>query len=127
MRHRRALGHQPGLGRRHRLRRGWAALGAPEGSGEPEVAATIAAPNVESPTKRLPFREPYVVDGTDGLCSIREAVTAANDDVSSGAAVGECPAGSGADTILIAQLHSIITLSGRLTISSDLTGLVTTV
>ena len=36
---------------------------------------------------------------TDGLCSLREAVIAANKDLGSSSQPGECPAGSGADTI----------------------------
>lgn len=35
----------------------------------------------------------------DGLCTLREAITAANTDSASGATPGECPAGSGSDTI----------------------------
>lgn len=35
----------------------------------------------------------------DGECTLREAITAANDDSASGAASGECAAGNGADTI----------------------------
>ena len=38
----------------------------------------------------------------DGLCTLREAITAANNDTASGAASGECAAGSGADTITFA-------------------------
>lgn len=34
-----------------------------------------------------------------GFCTLREAITAANTDMASGAAAGECPAGNGADTI----------------------------
>ena len=37
----------------------------------------------------------------DGVCSLREAITAANTDTSSGATGGECAAGSGADTITL--------------------------
>ncbi len=37
----------------------------------------------------------------DGRCSLREAVIAANSNVASGGLAGECPAGSGADTILL--------------------------
>ena len=37
----------------------------------------------------------------DGVCTLIEAITAANDDAASGAAAGECPAGSGADTIVL--------------------------
>lgn len=35
----------------------------------------------------------------DGACTLREAILASNTDTASGAAVGECTAGSGADTI----------------------------
>ncbi|HEX5147567.1 MAG TPA: CSLREA domain-containing protein, partial [Candidatus Limnocylindrales bacterium] len=35
----------------------------------------------------------------DGLCTLREAITAANTDTASGATAGECPAGLGADAI----------------------------
>jgi CSLREA domain-containing protein len=42
-----------------------------------------------------------VLDGNDGLCSLREAVIAANLDTASGLATGECPAGSGADMIIL--------------------------
>lgn len=35
----------------------------------------------------------------DGECTLREAITSANTDTASGAAVGECAAGSGIDTI----------------------------
>jgi CSLREA domain-containing protein len=35
----------------------------------------------------------------DGACTLREAIVAANTDTVSGAAVGECAAGSGTDTI----------------------------
>ena len=35
----------------------------------------------------------------DGVCTLREAITAANTDTASGATPGECIAGSGADTI----------------------------
>lgn len=38
-------------------------------------------------------------NATDGLCTLREAITAANTDTQSGAVAGECIAGSGTDTI----------------------------
>ena len=38
---------------------------------------------------------------TDGFCSLREAVIAANKDRASSSQSGECPAGNGADTIVI--------------------------
>ena len=37
----------------------------------------------------------------DGHCSLREAITAANSNTPSGAATGECPAGSGNDTVVL--------------------------
>src|SRR5215218_97572 len=40
-------------------------------------------------------------DGTDGECTLREAITSANTDASSGTATGECTAGSGDDVIEI--------------------------
>jgi len=40
-----------------------------------------------------------VLNGNDGQCTLREAVIAANNDASSGPGPGECPAGSGVDTI----------------------------
>ena len=42
-----------------------------------------------------------VVDGNDGLCSLREAVIAANSNAASGAAAGECVAGSNTQTDMI--------------------------
>jgi len=48
----------------------------------------------------------------DGQCSLREAIRAANLDTASGATPGECPAGSGADTIEFApNVTSTITIS----------------
>src|SRR5512143_1474528 len=38
---------------------------------------------------------------TDGYCSLREAIIAANKDQASSSQPGECAAGSGADTIVI--------------------------
>ena len=40
------------------------------------------------------------VIANDGECTLREAITAANTDMVSGAMAGECAAGSGADTIV---------------------------
>ncbi len=37
----------------------------------------------------------------DGLCTLREAIIVANKDARSGGKSGECPAGSGADTIIL--------------------------
>ena len=38
---------------------------------------------------------------TDGFCTLREAIIAANKDLASSSGAGECPAGSGADTIVL--------------------------
>jgi len=53
----------------------------------------------------------------DGVCSLIEAITAANTDTPSGATPGECAAGSGADTIVLAtqatySLSSIVSNTG---------------
>jgi CSLREA domain-containing protein len=47
------------------------------------------------------------VNANDGLCSLREAITAANTNTTSGPAAGECAAGSGADTISFAGNYTI--------------------
>src|SRR5215467_8584208 len=39
-----------------------------------------------------------VINSTDGFCSLREAVIAANTNAASGLAVGECPAGDNGST-----------------------------
>lgn len=75
------------------------------------------------------------ISADDGSCSLREAITAANDDAVSGGVPGECPAGSGSDTIVLptsanfvlasalAILDSEITIDGRgSTIDADGTG-----
>src|SRR5215207_7742728 len=49
----------------------------------------------------------------DGLCTLREAITSANTDAPSGAASGECAAGSGADTITF-SVTGRISLTGAL-------------
>lgn len=62
-----------------------------------------------SPTKSSQASSPIVVNtfldskqASDGQCSLREAIIAANTDKKSGNKPGECPAGSGADTIILA-------------------------
>jgi CSLREA domain-containing protein len=61
------------------------------------------------------------VNGSDNRCTLREAIISANTDTTSGAAVGECVAGSGTDTINFSTaITGTITLTGtELTISSD--------
>jgi len=41
------------------------------------------------------------INDSDGNCSLREAVIAANTDTASGSAIGECNAGNGIDTITL--------------------------
>jgi CSLREA domain-containing protein len=57
------------------------------------------------------------VVANDGACSLREAITAGNTDTASGSSPGECPAGSGPDTITIPGMLITLTL-GMLEISS---------
>jgi CSLREA domain-containing protein len=45
----------------------------------------------------------------DGRCSLREAIIAANKNQASGNRVGECPAGSGADTVLVPPGDYVLT------------------
>jgi CSLREA domain-containing protein len=54
-------------------------------------------------------------DGADGECTLREAITAANTDTTSGTATGECAPGSGNDVIHFA-------LPGTAPWTVDLTG-----
>ena len=63
-----------------------------------------------------------VANASDGLCTLREAITAANNNVASGAAAGECVAGSssGSDVINITAIGTI-NLTGALPeITSDM-------
>ena len=55
-----------------------------------------------------------VANGADGLCTLREAITAANSDAASGATPGECAAGSGTDTIDMTTLNGTIVLTAEL-------------
>jgi CSLREA domain-containing protein len=54
----------------------------------------------------------------DGKCSLSEAVAAANTDTASGASNGECPAGSGSDTITFAEAVTVYELGATLVINS---------
>src|SRR3990170_7639224 len=48
----------------------------------------------------------------DGVCTLREAITAANTDTASGATPGECAAGSAADTINVPAGAYTLTIPG---------------
>ena len=60
------------------------------------------------------------VAANDGDCTLREAITAANTDTASGAAAGECAAGSGADTITFGAAGTITLTTFLPTITSNL-------
>ncbi len=62
-------------------------------------------------------------NATDGLCTLREAITAANNNTASGATVGECAAGSssGSDTISFSVTGTISLTSALADITSDMT------
>lgn len=64
-----------------------------------------------------------VVSSTDGLCTLREAITAANTNTASGAIAGECAAGSssGSDTINFSVTGAISLTSALPAINSDMT------
>lgn len=57
-----------------------------------------------------------VADGADGLCTLREAIVAANTDTASGATPGECGAGSSSDSDTI----SLTGVTGTITLGSAL-------
>ena len=63
-----------------------------------------------------------IASATDGLCTLREAITAANSNAASGAVAGECSAGSGgSDTIDLTTVTGTINLAGVLPdIASDM-------
>ena len=64
-----------------------------------------------------------VADGSDGLCTLREAITAANSNAVSGAAAGECAAGSssGSDAINFSVTGTIDLTTALPDVASDLT------
>lgn len=76
------------------------------GSGSRGVAATLglvlwlAGANASAAILTVTIEDDVVAD--DGACSLREAIGAVNDLAPSGALPGECPAGDGLDTILLA-------------------------
>src|SRR5437764_12890805 len=52
------------------------------------------------------------VVGNDGHCSLREAISVANNDAALGKARGECKRGHGADTVLIPRGRYELFISG---------------
>jgi CSLREA domain-containing protein len=67
------------------------------------VGAVISAWSVQAGKASTTIRVTSFSDSlnTDGACTLREAIIAANKDVASGSGPGECPAGSGDDTIIL--------------------------
>lgn len=62
-----------------------------------------------------------VTNGTDGLCTLREAIEAANANAASGPAAGECAAGSSnSDTITFTVVGTISLTSALPSIASDM-------
>jgi hypothetical protein len=53
------------------------------------------------------------VIANDGVCTLREAIIATNTQAASGAAAGECPAGTGADTITLPAGTYTLTIRGE--------------
>jgi CSLREA domain-containing protein len=49
----------------------------------------------------------------DGVCTLREAIIATNTQNASGATAGECPAGTGTDTIMLPAGTYTLTISGH--------------
>jgi hypothetical protein len=76
------------------------------------IASVLPAPRVAAATFGSDIAVSTtadVISAADGLCSLREAVIAANTNAPSGSAVGECAAGSGADTIEVPAGDYILT------------------
>src|SRR2546430_13623927 len=59
----------------------------------------ISAPT--TPTTTITVNNTSPVIANDGFCTLPEAIIAANTDTASGSMPGECPAGSGNDTIML--------------------------
>src|SRR5437660_5332407 len=54
-----------------------------------------------APTTTITVNSTLPVIANDGFCTLPEAIIAANTDTASGTMAGECPAGSGVDTIVL--------------------------
>ncbi|MCC6627806.1 MAG: hypothetical protein IT340_10430 [Chloroflexi bacterium] len=91
------------------------------------VAGGLVAPPLTPPVAAATIgvtSTSMAVDGNDGLCTLIEAIIAANSDTASGPAAGECPTGNGADTIELqaGETYALIVPYG---VGDDLTGLPT--
>jgi CSLREA domain-containing protein len=97
------------------------------------LAATVAAAILPSATAQAATIVPNTtsdVVANDGLCSLREAITASRTHAPSGSEPGECPSGTGNDVITLAPGHYLLSIpgakedanaSGDLDVDSDLT------
>ena len=63
------------------------------------VGLVLARPNVSFASSTIVVNSKLDTNADDGVCTLREAILAANSDTTSGVSPGECAAGSGADTI----------------------------
>jgi CSLREA domain-containing protein len=86
------------------------------------VLAVMAVEMVERPAYAATITVNSTADteANDGVCTLREAIKAANTDTASGASEGVCLAGSGTDTIIVSIPDSdpgCNTTSGVCTIS----------
>jgi pentapeptide MXKDX repeat protein len=84
-------------------------LGGPVGTGQ--ASTTIVVNSTEDEKK-----------GKDGLCTLREAIIAANSDKPSGGRKGECAGGSGADVIILAAAPDPVTGTALYTLSRSDSG-----
>jgi CSLREA domain-containing protein len=68
-----------------------------------------------APGSTITVNSPTDILADDGVCTLREAITAANTDTPSGTSTGECAAGNGADTIVFSDTHAPFTVTLALT------------
>jgi uncharacterized delta-60 repeat protein/CSLREA domain-containing protein len=75
------------------------------------TVARALEPNTLAPASTIVVNSTAdVQNNSDDLCTLREAITAANTDTASGATAGECAAGSGTDTIDLTGMSGAFTL-----------------
>lgn len=72
-----------------------------------------------TPSSTITVNSPVDVVADDGICTLREAITAANTDMPSGASAGECIAGDGADTIVFSDTNAPFTVTLGITGSRE--------
>ena len=77
------------------------------------LMALGSAPARAAPDDTITVNSAADVIDDDGQCTLREAITAANTDTASGDSGGECPAGSGADTITLPAGTYTLAIAGH--------------